>query len=106
MTTGHDPNDIKGEILVVDDEVPNLQLLTRLLSGAGYSVRPARGLRFLTGVRRCLRGLLSRTAGSRNRSRALAPSGNSDPELRPGTPTQPRGTDSNWFPYRAEVMVP
>ena len=31
-----------GEILVVDDEVPNLKLLSEILSGAGYRVRPAR----------------------------------------------------------------
>jgi len=43
MTTRHDPDDLTGDILVVDDEVPNLQLLTQLLSGAGYRVRPARG---------------------------------------------------------------
>jgi PAS domain S-box-containing protein len=30
-----------GDILLVDDEVPNLQLLTHLLSEEGYKVRPA-----------------------------------------------------------------
>jgi PAS domain S-box-containing protein len=29
-----------GDILVIDDEVPNLKLLTDILSGAGYQVRP------------------------------------------------------------------
>lgn len=43
MTTRTDPDELAGDILVVDDEVPNLQLLTQLLSGAGYRVRPARG---------------------------------------------------------------
>ena len=31
-----------GDILIVDDEIPNLQLLTQLLSEAGYQVRPAK----------------------------------------------------------------
>ncbi|MCK4839695.1 MAG: response regulator [Desulfobulbaceae bacterium] len=31
-----------GDILIVDDEIPNLQLLTQLLSKAGYQVRPAK----------------------------------------------------------------
>jgi len=43
MKTGQGPDPLGGDILVVDDEVPNLQLLTQLLSGAGYRVRPARG---------------------------------------------------------------
>jgi PAS domain S-box-containing protein len=34
--------DILGDILIVDDEIPNLQLLTQLLSEAGYQVRPAK----------------------------------------------------------------
>jgi len=32
---------IPGDILIVDDEIPNLELLTQLLSEAGYQVRPA-----------------------------------------------------------------
>lgn len=37
-------NDMKShdcDILIVDDEIPNLQLLTQLLSAEGYQVRPA-----------------------------------------------------------------
>ncbi len=34
-------NDIPDDILIVDDEVPNLQLLSELLGRKGYQVRPA-----------------------------------------------------------------
>ncbi len=36
-------NDVSGDILIVDDEIPNLQLLTQVLSDAGYlALRSAR----------------------------------------------------------------
>ena len=36
-------NNFTGDILIVDDEIPNLQLLTQMLSDAGYqSLRSAR----------------------------------------------------------------
>jgi PAS domain S-box-containing protein len=49
MNTDHDKsmdssNDMKSQdrdILIVDDEIPNLQLLTQFLSAEGYQVRPA-----------------------------------------------------------------
>ena len=40
MATDNDPERPSGDILVVDDEIPNLQLLLQLLSAAGYRVRP------------------------------------------------------------------
>ena len=33
--------DIPGDILIVDDEIPNLRLLSELLRREGYQVRPA-----------------------------------------------------------------
>lgn len=42
METQNDPPSRTGDILIVDDEVPNLHLLTQILSAAGYQVRPAR----------------------------------------------------------------
>jgi sigma-B regulation protein RsbU (phosphoserine phosphatase) len=41
MPTKNDTKTDVDDILIVDDEVPNLQLLTQLLSEAGYQVRPA-----------------------------------------------------------------
>jgi serine phosphatase RsbU (regulator of sigma subunit) len=41
MPTKNDTKTDVDDILIVDDEVPNLQLLTHLLSEAGYQVRPA-----------------------------------------------------------------
>ena len=32
---------LASDILIVDDEAPNLQLLTQLLSDAGYQIHPA-----------------------------------------------------------------
>lgn len=40
MATDNDSERPSGDILVVDDEIPNLQLLLQLLSAAGYRVRP------------------------------------------------------------------
>ena len=42
MPTNHDTNIDADDILIVDDEIPNLQLLNQLLSEAGYQVRPAK----------------------------------------------------------------
>jgi PAS domain S-box-containing protein len=42
MPKSHDTNIDAGDILIVDDEIPNLQLLNQLLSEAGYQVRPAK----------------------------------------------------------------
>jgi PAS domain S-box-containing protein len=41
MPTNNESKIDMGDILIVDDEIPNLQLLTQLLSEAGYQVRPA-----------------------------------------------------------------
>lgn len=41
MLESQHENIISNDILVVDDEVPNLQLLSELLGGEGYQVRPA-----------------------------------------------------------------
>lgn len=41
MPTKNDTKTDVDDILIVDDEVPNLQLLTQLLSEAGYQVRPS-----------------------------------------------------------------
>jgi len=41
MPTKNDTKTDVENILIVDDEIPNLQLLTQLLSEAGYQVRPA-----------------------------------------------------------------
>jgi PAS domain S-box-containing protein len=41
--TAQDSTSLIGDILIVDDEVRNLQLLSQILSGAGYRVRAARG---------------------------------------------------------------
>ena len=41
MPTNQNSINLTGDILIVDDEIPNLQLLTQVLSDAGYqSVRP------------------------------------------------------------------
>ena len=42
MPTNRDLKIDMGDIPIVDDEVPKLQLLTQLLSEAGYRVRPAK----------------------------------------------------------------
>ena len=41
MPTKNNTKTDVGDILIVDDDIPNLELLTQLLSGAGYQVRPA-----------------------------------------------------------------
>jgi PAS domain S-box-containing protein len=41
MPTNHDSNIDMDDILIVDDEIPNLQLLSELLRREGYQVRPA-----------------------------------------------------------------
>ena len=41
MPTNNESKIDMGDILIVDNEIPNLQLLTQLLSEAGYQVRPA-----------------------------------------------------------------
>ena len=41
MTSMKDKEILSKDILIVDDEVPNLKLLTQLLSQQGYQVRPA-----------------------------------------------------------------
>ena len=41
MPTDHDSNIDMADILIVDDEIPNLQLLSELLGREGYQVRPA-----------------------------------------------------------------
>jgi PAS domain S-box-containing protein len=43
MPSNHDTKIDSGDILIVDDETANLQLLTQLLSGAGYQPRAAKG---------------------------------------------------------------
>ncbi len=42
MSPNQNSINLTGDILIVDDEIPNLQLLTQLLSEAGYQVRPAK----------------------------------------------------------------
>jgi two-component system sensor kinase FixL len=42
MTFANDMKTYKNDIIIVDDEIPNLQLLSQLLSDAGYQVRWAR----------------------------------------------------------------
>jgi PAS domain S-box-containing protein len=42
MPKNHDSKTDLNDILIVDDEIPNLKLLTQLLSEAGYQVRPAK----------------------------------------------------------------
>jgi chemotaxis protein methyltransferase CheR len=41
MPIDHDSNIDMADILIVDDEIPNLQLLSELLGREGYQVRPA-----------------------------------------------------------------
>jgi PAS domain S-box-containing protein len=41
MSTNNRPKTDLGDILIVDDEIPNLQLLSELLTSEGYKVRPA-----------------------------------------------------------------
>jgi PAS domain S-box-containing protein len=41
MPANHEPRTDLGDILIVDDEIPNLQLLSELLTREGYQVRPA-----------------------------------------------------------------
>jgi len=41
MSEDKQPTSAREEILVVDDTPANLRLLTELLSGHGYRVRPA-----------------------------------------------------------------
>jgi len=41
MVSRHELRTHPGDILIVDDEIPNLQLLTHILSKDGYQVRPA-----------------------------------------------------------------
>jgi len=41
MSTGHSSTIDPGDILIVDDETPNLKLLSELLAREGYHVRPA-----------------------------------------------------------------
>ena len=40
-TSIKDKKILSRDILIVDDEIPNLKLLTQLLSQQGYQVRPA-----------------------------------------------------------------
>ena len=42
MNAKNDEMVLSGDILVVDDEVPNLKLMTQLLAPEGYRVRPAK----------------------------------------------------------------
>ena len=41
MASKNDKIILANDILIVDDEIPNLQLLARFLGQAGYKVRPA-----------------------------------------------------------------
>jgi CheY-like chemotaxis protein len=44
---------LTGDILIVDDETPNLQLLTQVLSDAGYRALPATSSSLMTKPRIC-----------------------------------------------------
>ena len=41
MPESREPNTSSNDVLIVDDEIPNLQLLSELLGREGYQVRPA-----------------------------------------------------------------
>ena len=43
MASKNDKMILANEILIVDDEIPNLQLLSEFLGRAGYLVRSAKG---------------------------------------------------------------